>query len=128
MVASDVETSVAANGVRENVLACTGGGTDIDVAIVLTPNHPHPHPYHPNHHQHDHQETRGGEKDRLTLMRIASLRSTRVVPTEEIPPSPSMEGQMMIADQKYENPRQNAAIMFYRVPFHVASNHNPDYI
>ena len=28
MVASDVETSVAANGVRENVLACTGGAFD----------------------------------------------------------------------------------------------------
>ena len=45
MVASDVETSVAANGVRENVLACTGGGTDINFVIIIILNHPHPHPY-----------------------------------------------------------------------------------
>ena len=81
MVASDVETSVAANGVRENVLACTGGGTDIGILIVIILNHhPHHHHYHPNHHQHDHQETRGGKKDSLALRRIASLQSTRVAP------------------------------------------------
>ena len=32
MVASDVETSVAANGVRENVLACTGGALDLKLS------------------------------------------------------------------------------------------------
>ena len=42
MVASDVETSVAANGVRENVLACTGGPIaviiiiDYQIGIILT--------------------------------------------------------------------------------------------
>ena len=35
MVASDVETSVAANGVRENVLACTGGAFDNFVTVVV---------------------------------------------------------------------------------------------
>ena len=44
MVASDVETSVAANGVRENVLACTGGAFDHFVTvgvIVLNSYRPH---------------------------------------------------------------------------------------
>ena len=42
MVASDVETSVAANGVRENVLACTGGAIaviviiDYQISIILS--------------------------------------------------------------------------------------------
>ena len=35
MVASDVETSVAANGVRENVLACTGGAIDFVILILI---------------------------------------------------------------------------------------------
>ena len=96
MVASDVETSVAANGVRENVLACTGGDIDIGInflIVIVMPNHHHPHPYPSNHPQHDDQETRRGEKDSLTLRRIASLQLTRVTPTEELPTPQTVEGK-----------------------------------
>ena len=88
MVASDVETSVAANGVRENVLACTGGALD----LKLSSNHP----------QHHYQEKRG-RKDWSTLRKIANLVLTRVTHTEELQTPPTVEGRIMIFTMFYND-------------------------
>ena len=97
MVASDVETSVAANGVRENVLACTGGALQTCVVNIAPRKHTYLHDFqHDN--QYHHKET-GGRKDSqaLALKRIVSLQSTRGGAIEEILKSLTVEGEIIEA-------------------------------
>ena len=97
MVASDVETSVAANGVRENVLACTGGALQTCVVNIA----PRKHTLYLHDFQHDnqyhHKETRGRKDSQaLALKRIVSLQSTRGGAIEEILKSLTVEGEIIL--------------------------------
>ena len=96
MVASDVETSVAANGVRENVLACTGGALQTCVVNIAPRKHTYLHDFqHDN--QYHHKETRGRKDSQaLALKRIVSLQSTRGGAIEEILKSLTVEGEIIL--------------------------------